>query len=82
MRIHQGNNLISGDARVVRDGLLPSALKMLVNVYQKVFMDTTLIGANTRYGFMLHFYCHHSLQSSYQLMSLHGADMMAADFQG
>ena len=61
MRVHQRDNLIGNEARVFRDGLLPFALKMLFNGYKKVFMDITLIGVNTRYGFMLHFLRHHSL---------------------
>ena len=61
MRVYKGDNLFGSDARVFRDGLLPSALKVPFNGYKKVFMDITLIGVNTRYGFILHLLRHQSL---------------------
>ena len=61
MRVHQRDNLIGSDARVFRYGLLPSALKVLFNGYQKVFMDIYVFGVKVRYGFFGPWFRHQSL---------------------
>ena len=81
MRFCQINNPIGRNTGMFRDGLLPGAMQVLFDGYQKVLVDTTLIRVNTRFLLSLHLSGHHNLQALYQLMSLQGADMMIADFQ-